>query len=148
MDPFVAGLGTLFANVLGGGSDFNLVDVGASFVHGFLPFLPFWSCCDVTFVMSNRVRSHQKTRHSRRIMRGTSVVLRLDYVSCVLTIASTILVGRHYWQGWLLGTVNALIMCIIGVKTAQLGFIPANLFCVAMSCINLRAWRKETPTSS
>jgi hypothetical protein len=35
MDPFVAYLGTLFANVFGGRSDFDLVDVSASFVHGF-----------------------------------------------------------------------------------------------------------------
>jgi hypothetical protein len=75
-------------------------------------------------------------------------VLRLDYVSCVLTVTSTILVGRHQWQGWLLGTLNGVIMCIIGIKTAQLGFIPANLFCMAISFANLRAWRKEAPAPS
>jgi len=34
-------------------------------------------------------------------------------------------------------------MCIIGIRTAQLGFIPANVFCMVMSAINLRAWRKS-----
>jgi hypothetical protein len=69
-------------------------------------------------------------------------VLRLDYLSCVLTIASTILVGRRCWEGWALATVNSAIICVIGIQTAQLGFIPANVFCIAMSGINLRAWRR------
>jgi len=66
-------------------------------------------------------------------------VFRLDYLSCILTVTSTILVGRRCWKGWLLATVNSVIMCIIGIKTAQLGFIPANVFCIGISVINLRA---------
>jgi nicotinamide riboside transporter PnuC len=73
-------------------------------------------------------------------------VLRLDYLSCVLTVASTILVGRRCWEGWALAVVNSVIMCIIGVRTAQLGFIPANVFCIAVSAINLRAWRRTRAT--
>ena len=69
-------------------------------------------------------------------------MLRLDYLSCVLTVTSTILVGRRCWEGWALATVNCVIMCIIGIRTQQLGFIPANLFCIVVSAINLRAWRK------
>lgn len=74
-------------------------------------------------------------------------VLRLDYLSCLLTIASTILVGRRCWEGWLLATLNSAIICIIGIKTAQLGFIPANIFCIVMSVVNLRTWRKTEATS-
>jgi hypothetical protein len=70
-------------------------------------------------------------------------VLRLDYLSCVLTITSTILVGRRCWEGWLVATVNSVVMCIIGIRTAQLGFIPANVFCIVMSAMNLRAWRRS-----
>lgn len=68
-------------------------------------------------------------------------MLRLDYLSCVLTIASTVLVGRRYWEGWALAAVNSVIVCIIAVRTAQFGFVPANVFCFAMSAINLHAWR-------
>lgn len=75
-------------------------------------------------------------------------MLRLDYLSCVLTITSTILVGRRCWEGWLVATVNSVIMCIIGVKTAQLGFIPANVFCIAVSVVNLRSWRRVAAVSS
>lgn len=75
-------------------------------------------------------------------------MLRLDYLSCVLTITSTILVGRRCWEGWLVATVNSVIICIIGIKTAQLGFIPANLFCIVISANNLRTWRKTTIASS
>lgn len=74
-------------------------------------------------------------------------MLRLDYLSCVLTIASTILVGRRCWEGWLLATVNSAIICVIGIKTAQLGFIPANVFCIVMSVVNLRTWRKASVSS-
>jgi len=75
-------------------------------------------------------------------------VFRLDYLSCVLTITSTILVGRRCWEGWVLATVNSVIMCIIGIKTAQLGFIPANIFCIVVSVINLRNWRRTVAVSS
>jgi len=75
-------------------------------------------------------------------------VLRLDYLSCVLTITSTILVGRRCWEGWIVATVNSIIMCVIGIKTAQLGFIPANVFCIAISVNNLRSWRRQDTVSS
>jgi hypothetical protein len=75
-------------------------------------------------------------------------VLRLDYLSCVLTITSTILVGRRCWEGWVVATVNSVIMCIIGVKTAQLGFIPANVFCIVVSIVNLRSWRRAAAVLS
>jgi hypothetical protein len=71
-----------------------------------------------------------------------SLVLRLDYLSCVLTIFSTFLVGRRCWQGWVLAAANSAIICVIGVKTAQLGFVPANLFCIVLYGVNLRTWRK------
>jgi hypothetical protein len=70
-------------------------------------------------------------------------VLRLDYLSCLLTVGSTILVGRRCWEGWALAAVNCVIMCVIGLRTAQLGLIPANVFCMVVSAINLRAWRKS-----
>ncbi|MGA9497285.1 MAG: hypothetical protein WA718_13955 [Terriglobales bacterium] len=75
-------------------------------------------------------------------------MLRLDYLSCILTVGSTILVGRRCWEGWLLASVNSVIMCVIGIKTAQLGFIPANLFCIAISVNNLRTWRSRAATAS
>ena len=70
-------------------------------------------------------------------------MLRLDYVSCVLTVISTILVGRRCWEGWILAGINSVIICFIGWKTAQMGFIPANLFCIVLYGLNLRSWRKQ-----
>ncbi|MGA9414922.1 MAG: hypothetical protein WBV60_09550 [Terriglobales bacterium] len=70
-------------------------------------------------------------------------MLRLDYLSCILTVASTILVGRRCWEGWAVAGVNGVLICIIGFRTDQLGFIPANVFCIVVSAINLRAWRKS-----
>jgi hypothetical protein len=69
-------------------------------------------------------------------------VFRLDYLSCLLTISSTILVGRHHWEGWILAAINSVVLCVIGFQTAQLGFIPANVFCIALYAVNLKTWRK------
>lgn len=68
--------------------------------------------------------------------------LKLDYLSCVLTICSTILVGRRCWKGWVLAAINSCLICVIGVRTAQYGFIPANVFCIGLYAVNLRSWRK------
>lgn len=69
-------------------------------------------------------------------------VLRLDYLSCVLTVLSTILIGKRCWEGWVLAAANSIIICVIGLKTSQWGFIPANIFCIVLYAINLRTWRK------
>ena len=68
--------------------------------------------------------------------------MRLDYVSCVLTVLSTILVGRRCWEGWVLAAINSVIICVIAVRTEQMGFVPANLFCIVLYGVNLRTWRK------
>jgi len=87
--------------------------------------------------------NHSQEPHlSRTMFLEASFVFRLDYLSCVLTVASTVLVGRRCWEGWALAGVNSILMCVIGLRTEQLGFIPANVFCMVMSAINLRAWRK------
>jgi hypothetical protein len=72
-------------------------------------------------------------------------LLRLDYLSCVLTIASTVLIGRRKWQGWIIAAFNSVIICMIGVRTAQTGFIPANLFCLALYGYNIFQWRYGSP---
>lgn len=72
-------------------------------------------------------------------------MLRLDYISCVLTVVSTILVGKRCWEGWVLAAINSVIICIIGFRTAQLGFIPANVFCLVLYGVNLHNWRKAEP---
>lgn len=69
-------------------------------------------------------------------------MLRLDYLSCVLTIVSTILVGRRCWEGWVLAALNSILICVIGIRTSQWGFVPANLFCIVLYGVNLRTWRK------
>ena len=72
-------------------------------------------------------------------------MLRLDYISCVLTVVSTILVGRRLWHGWILAGVNSVIVCVIAMRTSQFGFIPANLLCIGLYANNLRSWRFRQP---
>lgn len=67
--------------------------------------------------------------------------IRLDYISCVLTVLGAILLGKKLWQGWVVCAVNSAVVCVIGLRTAQFGFIPANLFCIALYTVNLRTWR-------
>jgi hypothetical protein len=84
----------------------------------------------------------QSRNPATRDVEVISVVLRLDYLSCVLTIVSTILVGRRCWEGWVLAALNSILICVIGIRTSQWGFVPANLFCIVLYGVNLRTWRK------
>ncbi len=68
-------------------------------------------------------------------------MFRLDYISCLLTVISTILVGRRIWYGWIVAAVNSVIITWIAIKTSQTGFIPANLFCLALYGYNVVKWR-------
>lgn len=67
-------------------------------------------------------------------------MFRLDYLSCFLTIVATILVGKKMWSGLVVSCANSLIVCVIGLHTSQYGFIPANVFCICINALNLRAW--------
>jgi hypothetical protein len=40
-------------------------------------------------------------------------------------------------------SVNSVIVCVIGLRTGQLGFIPANLFCIGVYAFNIRSWAKS-----
>jgi hypothetical protein len=71
-------------------------------------------------------------------------MFRLDYISCLLTILSTVLIGRRLWHGWIVAGINSLIICMIGVQTAQYGFVPGNLVCIVLYAHNLANWRPET----
>ena len=72
-------------------------------------------------------------------------MFHLDYLSCFLTVLATILLARKSWIGLLIAIVNSLIVCAIGLRTLQYGFIPANLFCVCVYAVSMRSWlKKET----
>ena len=75
-------------------------------------------------------------------------MFRLDYISCVLTIGAAVLLGQKRWQGWLLAGVNSILICDIAVNTSQLGFIPANVFCIALYAYNIVGWRKQIKADS
>jgi hypothetical protein len=63
-------------------------------------------------------------------------------------VISTVLIGKRYWQGWVLAGMNSVIVCVIAKNTAQFGFIPANVFCLALYAHNVWNWRKAAPISS
>ena len=67
--------------------------------------------------------------------------MRLDYLSCVLTVLSTVMVGRRKWEGWLVAGANSAIISVIGLRTGQWGFVPANAFCIAIYLYNIHKWR-------
>jgi hypothetical protein len=52
-------------------------------------------------------------------------------------------VGRKLWSGLIVAGVNSVLLCVIGMRTAQFGFIPANLFCIAVYLVSLRSWIRE-----
>ena len=73
-------------------------------------------------------------------------MFHLDYLSCCLTILATVLVGRKSWTGLLISIVNSMIVCVIGFRTSQFGFIPANLICICVYAFSIRSWVKQTHT--
>ena len=75
-------------------------------------------------------------------------MIRLDYISCFLTLGSTILIGKRLWQGWIIAGLNSVVICVIAVQTSQTGFIPANLFCIAIYGYNIMQWRKQSAEES
>jgi hypothetical protein len=70
-------------------------------------------------------------------------MFHLDYLSCFFTILATILLERKSWIGLLIAIANRLIVCAIGLRTSQLGFIPVNLFCIGVYAFSMRLWLKE-----
>jgi hypothetical protein len=74
-------------------------------------------------------------------------VIRLDYLSCLLTVLSTIMVGQKRWTGFVVAGLNSVIVCVIGLRTGQLGFIPANLFCIGVYAFNIRSWVRTESSS-
>jgi hypothetical protein len=70
-------------------------------------------------------------------------MLKLDYLSCFLTILSTVLVGKKLWQRGVVAGANSII-CVIGMRTAEFGFLPGNLFCIGLYATNLWNGRPET----
>src|SRR6202040_1912865 len=79
---------------------------------------------------------------SNKDLRRAVAMFRLDYLSCLLSVIATILVGRKMWTGLVVSGVNSLIVCVIGLHTSQYGFIPANVFCICINAFSLRAWLK------
>src|SRR5580658_9565377 len=73
-------------------------------------------------------------------------MFHFDYLSCFLTILATILLARKAWVGLLVAIANSLIVCVIGLRTSQLGFFPANLFCIGVYAFSVRSWLKERHT--
>ena len=70
-------------------------------------------------------------------------MIRLDYLSCILTVLATVLIGKKLWQGWVVAGINSAVVCVIGIRTAQFGFVPANLLCIALYTSNLLNWRPK-----
>jgi len=75
-------------------------------------------------------------------------MFHLDYLSCFFTVLATILLARKSWIGLLIAIANSLIVCAIGFRTSQLGFIPANLFCVCVYAFSMRSWLREKTHSN
>jgi hypothetical protein len=74
-------------------------------------------------------------------------LLHLDYFSCLLTVLSTVMVGRRMWQGWLVAGANSVIITAIGIHTGQWGFVPANVFCIGIYLLNIQSWRQQSPSA-
>jgi hypothetical protein len=73
-------------------------------------------------------------------------MFHLDYLSCLLTILTTILLARKSWIGLLVAIFNGLIVCAIGLRMSQFDLIPANLFCICVYAFSMRPWLRNENT--
>lgn len=71
--------------------------------------------------------------------RGRTMI-HLDYIFCAFTVGSTILIGKRLGKDWVVAGANSILICVIGLNTTQIGFIPANIFCLALYVYNVRDW--------
>ena len=74
--------------------------------------------------------------------RGPNAV-HLDYLSCLLTVVSTVMVSRKHWMGLVIASINSMIICAIGLHTGQYGLILANLFCITAYAYSVKSWRRD-----
>lgn len=114
------------------------------------PSLPSYSLLQYRVGKTDqRATNHEFSASGEASIEGSAFAMfHLDYLSCFLTVLATILLARKSWIGLLLAIVNSLIVCVIGLRTSQLGFIPANLFCICVYAFSMRPWFKEhTPKS-
>ncbi len=68
----------------------------------------------------------------------------MDYLSCILTLVSTALVGKKRWEGFAVATVNSALICMLARDAKQWGLIPANVLCMGLYARNISKWRKES----
>ncbi len=67
-------------------------------------------------------------------------MFRLDYISCLLTVASTVLVGRRMWQGLIIAGVNSLIICCDRPANRATRIHPGKpVLCLAIYVYNILA---------
>ncbi len=71
----------------------------------------------------------------------------MDYLSCILTLVSTALVGKKRWEGFAVATVNSGLICMLASDAKQWGLIPANVICMALYAKNISKWRKEAKSA-
>jgi hypothetical protein len=88
------------------------------------------------------ITAHNTALPHTGAMKTALAMLRLDYLSCVFTVFSAVLIGKRCWEGWAIAAANSVVICIIAIRTAQIGFVPANLFCIVLCAWNVRNWRK------
>jgi hypothetical protein len=73
-------------------------------------------------------------------------MLKSDYISCILTIISTVLIGKKLWQGWVIAGANSIIICVIGMRSPQLDSFPL-IFSASVSTRTIYGIGDRKPTS-
>src|SRR6201994_1854003 len=112
--------------------------------------LYYCSCRDASLICRNFRESQSTNSLNRATLQSEArcAMFHLDYLSCFLTILATILLARKSWIGLLIAIANSLIVCAIGLRTSQFGFIPANLFCICVYAFSMRSWLKKQTLAS
>lgn len=68
--------------------------------------------------------------------------MTLDWVTGAMTILGMELIGRKYWQGWLVGLVNQVLWAALIYQRELYGLIPLTAILTWRYANHLMVWRK------
>lgn len=65
----------------------------------------------------------------------------MDWITGLGTILMIELIGRHYWQGWVVGLINQIFWVWLIVDHALWGLLPLTLVLIWRYTAHLIRWR-------
>jgi hypothetical protein len=66
----------------------------------------------------------------------------MDWLTGAMTVLAMELIGRKYWQGWLVGLVNQFLWLYLIIDTSLWGLLPLTAILSWRYITHLIVWRR------